>query len=145
MDVASRIEECLPFDRTKTMASRPYEGFQHGTFDVPTETFTDKHIDHRQQKSSTLPDLSSRYNGNAYGVNSLSAEVNRVSALDPRALQKEVTFRILCSNDRVGAVIGKGGSTIRALQNETGANISIAPPVVECEDRLITITALEVC
>jgi poly(rC)-binding protein 2/3/4 len=65
------------------------------------------------------------------------------SALDPETLLQEVTFRILCSGERIGAVIGRGGCIVKALQNETGATICIGPPVVDCEDRLITITALE--
>nr|KYP61193.1 KH domain-containing protein At4g18375 family [Cajanus cajan] len=55
----------------------------------------------------------------------------------------EVTFKILCSNDRVGAIIGKGGSIVKALQNESGATISFGPSVDACEDRLVTITASE--
>lgn len=125
--------------------SRHYEVVQSETFSVPLESLTNLHIDHHLQRSSTLSTLSNRSNGNASGAHKLSAEVNRVSALDPKAYQQEVTFRIICSNDRVGAVIGKGGSIVRALQNESGAIISVGPSLVECEDRLVTITASEVC
>jgi poly(rC)-binding protein 2/3/4 len=55
-----------------------------------------------------------------------------------------VVFRILCNNDRVGGVIGKGGNIVTALQNETGATISIGPKVAGCDERLITVTASEV-
>lgn len=125
--------------------SRHYEVVRSETCSVPLESLTNLHIDRRLQRSSTLSTLSNRSNGNASGAPKLSAEVNRVSALDPKALQQEVTFRIICSNDRVGAVIGKGGSIVRALQNESGAIISVGPSLVECEDRLVTITASEVC
>ncbi|KAK9943033.1 hypothetical protein M0R45_008658 [Rubus argutus] len=43
----------------------------------------------------------------------------------------------------VGGVIGKGGAIVRALQNETGATISVGGSVAECDERLITITASE--
>ncbi|XP_027345653.1 KH domain-containing protein HEN4-like isoform X2 [Abrus precatorius] len=141
--VSRRLQDCPPVDRTKMMGSRHYEVVQRETFAVPLEPLTNLHIDHRLQRSSASSTLSSRSNGNASRAHTLSAEVNKVSALDPKALPREVTFRILCSNDRVGGIIGKGGSIVRALQNETGATISVGPSVVECEDRLVTITASE--
>lgn len=143
--VSQRLQDCPPPDRTKVMGSRHYEVLRSEPFSIPLESLTNLHIDHHLQRSSTLSTLSNRSNGNASGAHKLSAEVNRVSALDPKVLQQEVTFRILCSNDRIGAVIGKGGNIVRALQNESGANISVAPSVVDCEDRLVTITASEVC
>ncbi|RDX77738.1 RNA-binding KH domain-containing protein RCF3, partial [Mucuna pruriens] len=142
--VSHRLQDCPPPDRTKMTGNRHNEVVQSETFSVPLESLTNLHIDHRLQRSSTLSTLSNRSNGNdASAAHKLSAEVNRVSALDPKALQQEVTFRIICTNDRVGAVIGKGGSIVRALQNETGATISVGPSVVGCEDRLVTITASE--
>ncbi|KAL1812101.1 hypothetical protein ACET3Z_022166 [Daucus carota] len=57
--------------------------------------------------------------------------------------QQEVTFRILCSNERVGVIIGRQGTNVRALQNESGASINVASPVPDCKERLITITATE--
>ncbi|KAK7368851.1 hypothetical protein VNO80_10882 [Phaseolus coccineus] len=137
--VSQRLQDCPPTDRTKVMGSRHYEVVQSEQFST-LESLTNLHIDHHLQRS---PTLSNKSNGNASGSHKLSAEVNRVSSLDPKVLQQEVTFRILCSNDRVGAVIGKGGNIVRALQNESGAIISVAPSVVECEDRLVTITASE--
>ncbi|KAF9603332.1 hypothetical protein IFM89_034681 [Coptis chinensis] len=56
---------------------------------------------------------------------------------------EEVAFKLLCSNERIGGVIGKKGTIIRALQNETGASIHIEAPVAESDDRVITISALE--
>lgn len=44
----------------------------------------------------------------------------------------------------LGGVIGKGGTIIKALQNETGASITIGATVAECDERLITVAALEV-
>lgn len=151
-----------PADRAKMTGSKPYEVVHHEALTavpretlaavpretltgVPRETLTDLHVDHLLHRSSALSTLSSSSNSYTTGVGSLSAEVNRVSSLESKALQQEVTFRILCSNDRVGGIIGKGGGIVRALQSETGATISIGPAVAECEDRLITITASEVC
>ncbi|ERN14218.1 RNA-binding KH domain-containing protein RCF3 isoform X1 [Amborella trichopoda] len=52
-----------------------------------------------------------------------------------------LTFKLLCMNEKVGGVIGKGGSIIRALQNETGAEIKILDSVPDSEDRVIVISA----
>lgn len=133
------------------MGSKPYEVVQHESLVVaPRENLTaishdtlpDLHVDHLLQRSSALSTIPNSY---ASGIHSVSAEVNRVSTVDQTTLQQEVSFRILCSNDKVGGVIGKGGSIVKALQNETGATISIGPSIAECEDRLITVTASEVC
>ncbi|CAK8577946.1 unnamed protein product [Lathyrus sativus] len=140
--VAGRLQDSPP-DRTKIMGARPNEVSQHETSAVPHEGLTEPNMDYRLQKTSALSTSPIRSNDSASKVQPLSAEANRVSALDPEALQQEVTFRILCSGDRIGNVIGKGESTLKTLQNETGAAIRVGPPVFECEDRLITVTALE--
>ncbi|XP_061370842.1 KH domain-containing protein HEN4 [Gastrolobium bilobum] len=158
--VSRRLQDCPPADRTKMMGSKPYEVVQHEAVAavpretltavqhepltaVPHQTLTDLRVDHLLQRCSALSNLSSSSNSYSTGAHSLSEEVNRVSSLEPKSLHQEVTFRILCPNDRVGGVIGKGGNIVKALQSETGATISIGPAVAECEDRLITITASE--
>lgn len=155
--VSQRLQDCPSVNRIKMMGNKPYEIVQYETLDaLPREILTaaprgtltvvpHETVDHLLLRSSALSTLSSSSNSYATRVHSLSAEVNRVSSLEPKALQQEVSFRILCSNDRVGGVIGKGGNIVRALQSETGATISIGPAVAECEDRLITIAASEVC
>ncbi|ERN07461.1 KH domain-containing protein HEN4 isoform X2 [Amborella trichopoda] len=55
----------------------------------------------------------------------------------------EVVFRLLCANDKVGSVIGRGGSIVRTLQSETGALIRIADAVPECDERVIVVSAWE--
>ncbi|KAG4960619.1 hypothetical protein JHK87_037252 [Glycine soja] len=153
--VSQRLQDCPSVNRIKMMGNKPYEIVQYETLDaLPREILTaaprgtltvvpHETVDHLLLRSSALSTLSSSSNSYATRVHSLSAEVNRVSSLEPKALQQEVSFRILCSNDRVGGVIGKGGNIVRALQSETGATISIGPLVAECEDRLITIAASE--
>ncbi|KAL1364948.1 hypothetical protein AAHE18_03G253200 [Arachis hypogaea] len=137
--VSRRLQDSPSVDKTmKTMGSRPYEVVQHGASGVLHETSTDL-----RQRTSALLNLSGGSNFNSNGVHTWHPEINRAPVLDPKATQQEVMFRILCSDDRVGAVIGKGGSIVRALQSDTGANINIFPPFPDCEDRLITITAME--
>lgn len=149
--VSQRLQDCPPVDRTKIMGSKPYEMVQYEAIDaLPRETLAavtavpHDTIDRLPLRSPALSSLSSCSNSYGNRVHSLPADFSRVSSLEPKALQQEVTFRILCSNDRVGGVIGKGGNIVRALQSDTGATISIGPSVDGCEDRIITITASEV-
>ncbi|KAM3258527.1 hypothetical protein ACQJBY_050346 [Aegilops geniculata] len=58
-------------------------------------------------------------------------------------VEQEIMFRMICLNDMVGGVIGKGGSTIRALQSETGASVKVIDPVADSDERIIVISARE--
>lgn len=136
--VSGRLQDCPLVDKTRMTGSRPLEA-------VPYETLPDLHLDHLSQRNSMLTSLPSSSMSYASGVRPSSIEAERIPTLETKMVQQEVTFKILCANDRVGGVIGKGGAIVRALQNETGAAISIGPPVAECDERLITVAASEVC
>ncbi|CAL9060218.1 unnamed protein product [Musa banksii] len=70
---------------------------------------------------------------------------NPGAEISPSSQRKvEVVFRMLCSNDKVWSIIGKGGIVIRTMQNETGASIKIADPVSDSDERVITISAHEI-
>lgn len=56
---------------------------------------------------------------------------------------KEVTIRILSPNERVGGVIGRSGSTINQIRQETGAHIKIAETVSESDETEIVVSAFE--
>lgn len=58
-------------------------------------------------------------------------------------VEEEVVFKLLCRQDKVGSLIGKGGSVVRALQNETGASIQIVDAGPDSEERVIVISARE--
>ncbi|KAI0503454.1 hypothetical protein KFK09_014388 [Dendrobium nobile] len=51
-----------------------------------------------------------------------------------------LVFRLLCSNDKVGSVIGKGGNIVKNLQHETGCEIKILETPSEIENRIIVIS-----
>lgn len=53
-----------------------------------------------------------------------------------------LTFRLLCHNERVGGVIGKGGTIIKILKQETGCDIKVMEGVSDSEDRVIVISGL---
>ncbi|XP_074275796.1 KH domain-containing protein HEN4 [Silene latifolia] len=73
----------------------------------------------------------------------LSFEVHRHASMESTTQPQEVVFKMVCSNERIGGLIGRGGSIVRALQEETGAHISIGPSVTDCDERLVTITSKE--
>ncbi|KAG9440006.1 hypothetical protein H6P81_020171 [Aristolochia fimbriata] len=65
-----------------------------------------------------------------------------VAAPGRMKIQPEIlTFRLLCVNEKLGSIIGKGGSIIRSLQLETGADIKILEGDDESEDRIIVVSA----
>ncbi|XP_027344681.1 KH domain-containing protein HEN4 [Abrus precatorius] len=57
--------------------------------------------------------------------------------------EEEVVFKLLCHHDKVGSLIGKGGSVVRALQNETGASIQIVEAGPDSDERVVVISARE--
>ncbi|XP_050365807.1 KH domain-containing protein HEN4 isoform X2 [Argentina anserina] len=134
--VSGRLQDCPPVDKTRMTGSRPIET-------VPRETLPEIRVDCLSQRNTVISSLPSSSMSYASGIYPPSIEAERIPTLNTRTLQKEVTFRILCANDRAGGVIGKGGAIVRALQNETGATISVGGSVAECDERLITITASE--
>ncbi|KAL5988351.1 hypothetical protein ACLOJK_036115 [Asimina triloba] len=58
-----------------------------------------------------------------------------------KAPEEILTFRLLCINDKIGGVIGKGGSIIRTLQQETGSDIKILDATPDSDDRVVVISA----
>lgn len=60
------------------------------------------------------------------------------------AVEEEVVFKLLCQLDKVGSLIGKGGSIIRTFQSETGASIKIVDAAPDSDERVVVISAQEV-
>ncbi|KAL2348997.1 hypothetical protein Fmac_002997 [Flemingia macrophylla] len=72
-----------------------------------------------------------------------TANSNESSAQDSKGAEHEVVFRLLCSNNVAGSVIGKRGAIVRALESKTGASIIFAAPLSEFAERIVTISAVE--
>lgn len=89
------------------------------------------------------PISTSSFSG-ASGCHPVSLDADKFSSIDSKMPLQEVAFRVLCPNDKVGAIIGKGGAIVKALQNDSGASIAVGPNVAECNERMISVTALEV-
>ena len=65
----------------------------------------------------------------------------RVGPVQIQGAPEQLIFRLLCSNDKVGSVIGRGGSIIRSLQHETGCEIKILEITPETDDHIIVISS----
>lgn len=48
-------------------------------------------------------------------------------------------FRLLCPASKSGGVIGKGGSVIMQIRQETGAKVKVEDTIPGCDERIITI------
>lgn len=128
----------LAVDKARMMTSRPFEA-------IPPESLPDLRMDLPLEPVLVPQSMESSSAGYSTGDYPFSTEAGRVPVMESKSSQQEVVFKILCSNDRVGCVIGKGGSIVRALQAETSASIIVGPPIAECDERLIIIAAMEVC
>ncbi|KAJ7542078.1 hypothetical protein O6H91_07G013500 [Diphasiastrum complanatum] len=58
--------------------------------------------------------------------------------------EEELVIRILCPNDKIGSLIGKGGNIIRHIREETHAHIKIADAVPGSDERVVIISANEI-
>lgn len=81
-------------------------------------------------------------------------EGNQAESNGRGKLQKSVAFgsqnssssggtllRVLCPSNKIGSVIGKGGSVISQIRQESGARIRVEDSVPGCEERIIFITS----
>ncbi|KAH6789927.1 hypothetical protein C2S51_004933 [Perilla frutescens var. frutescens] len=130
--VTCRLQEFPPPEKTRSYPTRPLESES-----LPIQT-----VDLPMQRNPILQPTPSNYINHAWGggASSVSEKVSYMNSIIP---QQEVFFKILCPNERVGGIIGKGGSIIKAIQHETGASISVGSTLTDCDERLITITAME--
>ncbi|KAF3443892.1 hypothetical protein FNV43_RR13582 [Rhamnella rubrinervis] len=55
----------------------------------------------------------------------------------------EFSMKILCSAEKIGGVIGKGGFNVKQLQQETGASIHVQDATTEADERVIRVSAFE--
>lgn len=56
----------------------------------------------------------------------------------------EFSMKMLCSAEKTGGVIGKGGANVRQLQQETGTSILVDSVVPDSDERVISVSAKEV-
>ncbi|KAH9625974.1 hypothetical protein KSS87_022374 [Heliosperma pusillum] len=51
-----------------------------------------------------------------------------------------VTFRLLCPDEKVGIIIGKGGSIVKTIKHETGCEINVLEGIPEEEERVVVVS-----
>ncbi|CAA7034819.1 unnamed protein product [Microthlaspi erraticum] len=135
-----------PFEMVQRDAmGMPFESFPRETFGrrietMPQETFRQPSADFLAHRYSTL-------DTHPHSVTT-SASVTNAATMRPPLSEgevgnQEVVFKILCSIENAGGVIGTGGKVIRMLHSETGAFINVGNTVSDCEERLIAVTAQE--
>ncbi|CAH8363314.1 unnamed protein product [Eruca vesicaria subsp. sativa] len=124
----------MPFE------SFPRDGFRRTIETIPQETLhrpSGDFLAHRSSTQETHP----------HSITT-SALMSKAAVLKPHqsevgAENQDVVFKILCSIENAGGVIGTGGKIIKTLHIESGALISVGNTVADCEERLITATAPE--
>ncbi|MED6137997.1 hypothetical protein PIB30_070217 [Stylosanthes scabra] len=79
----------------------------------------------------------------SYDASKRTTKSNGASSHDTKGTEREVVFRLLCSNNVAGSVIGKKGAIVRSLESKTGASIIFAAPLSEFAERIVTISAIE--
>ncbi|CAN4126798.1 unnamed protein product [Withania somnifera] len=99
--------------------------------DVPVDT---------KSSTKTLPRNAVNHSSVAH---SLSSDIDRGLSLDADCVQREVVFRLLCSDVAAGGVIGRGANIVKALEKDTGASIKFSTPSVRSKERLAIISSLE--
>ncbi|OIV91973.1 hypothetical protein TanjilG_09514 [Lupinus angustifolius] len=90
--------------------------------------------------ATNVQDLQGYDAGNTWPLYSSTFPV--VSGLGPPQ-SEELIVRMLCPSDKIGRVIGKGGSTIRSMREASGARIEVDDSKAHQDECLISIIASE--
>jgi poly(rC)-binding protein 2/3/4 len=57
------------------------------------------------------------------------------------ALPQDTEYRLLCPGSKIGSLIGKGGSVIKALRTECKSKIKVEDPVAGSDERVVLISS----
>lgn len=140
--VSDRLRENPPRDRENVPTTRPVGHLPQGSGIPHGDIFSRKNPSVMQ--GARFPGV-----GSGGGIDYHSKGPSSVSMMHETGPnmrqrvhpQEEITFRLLCSNDKVGGIIGKAGTIIQGLQRDTGADIKIADSVPEEDERVVIISA----
>lgn len=135
-----------PFEMVQCDAmGMPFESFPREAFGRPIETITQETL-----RRSSADFLAHRYStlDTHHSITTSASMTNSATSKPPLSEvevgDQDVVFKILCSTENAGGVIGTGGKVIRMLHSETGAFINVGNTLADCEERLIAVTAPEV-
>ncbi|EOA26727.1 hypothetical protein CARUB_v10022813mg [Capsella rubella] len=110
---------------------KAYESSTDGNTEDPrSELFSNLHLPNASETAASSQHLPSAYEeGNMFD--------------DSKNTERKVVFKMIYSSVAAGGIIGKQGTIIRVLQNESGASISIGAPLKVSGERVVTISARE--
>ncbi|XP_072953582.1 KH domain-containing protein HEN4-like [Typha angustifolia] len=131
LSVSSCLQDNPRLDAVNFAITRPFGATARGT-GSPVQ------VDPYSQRMSSMHISDYHFKGHPSNLG-----VDTVASRHRKFIEEEVVFRMLCSHDRVGSIIGKGGVIVRALQNETGASIKVVDIVSDSDERVIVISARE--
>lgn len=132
--VSHCLQDCPPLGKAPVSLSTPtVSSSDRSTSDPQVELFPHLNSWLPSMENLTLNDASKR-----------TTNSNGTPSFDSNGTERQVVFRLLCSNNIAGSVIGKRGAIVRALESKTGASIIFAAPLSKFEERVVTISASEV-
>ncbi|KAL5977173.1 hypothetical protein ACLOJK_021515 [Asimina triloba] len=79
--------------------------------------------------------------GSAWPIYSSSLPV--LSGTGAPSRSEELIVRVLCPSDKIGRVIGKGGSSIKSVRQASGARVEVDDRKGDCDECIITVTSTE--
>ncbi|XP_075501784.1 LOW QUALITY PROTEIN: KH domain-containing protein HEN4-like [Primulina tabacum] len=131
--VTSRLQEFPSFERTTMHGARPFE----------VESSSIPPMGLPRQQNPMLQFMPSNSIKQTLRDDTLLSAPEKISTVDSMTLQQEVVFKMLCPKYQVGAIIGKKGSVVRALESESGASIRVGRALAESDEIVIIISAVE--
>ncbi|KAJ7531321.1 hypothetical protein O6H91_14G045200 [Diphasiastrum complanatum] len=135
--ISSRLQENPPRDRYQT----------HTSYPAGEALSKHHHSFHGQEGPTSPPGFGSGFGTGSgdRGHRSFARSSSALPAVSRESMpaEEELVFRILCSVDRIGSIIGRGGSIIQNLREETGAKIKVEELVPGADERVVVVSALE--
>ncbi|TKY69973.1 KH domain-containing protein [Spatholobus suberectus] len=133
ISVSHCLQDCPPLCKVPVSSSTP-------TVSSSDRSSSDPNADLFPHLNSLLTSMDGL---SIYDASKRTTNSNESSGWDSKGTEHEVVFRLLCSNNVAGSVIGKRGAIVRALESQTGASIIFAAPLSEFAERIVTISATE--
>ncbi|KAF8118447.1 hypothetical protein N665_0005s0205 [Sinapis alba] len=122
------------------MVGMPFESFPHDVLGRTIETIPQETL-RRPSEDFLLAHRGSNLETHPHSITTSATLKPHRSEVETE--NQDVVFKILCSTENAGGVIGTGGKVIKTLHIESGAFISVGNTIADCEERLITVTAPE--
>ncbi|KAI5069102.1 hypothetical protein GOP47_0015403 [Adiantum capillus-veneris] len=94
---------------------------------------------HHQRPFTSFADLETSNSSHSRDIQSGAHDISWTA----RGSKDELVFRLLCPNEKIGGIIGRGGNVIRGLQEDTGVRIKVLDPVTGSAERIIVISSVE--